>query len=59
MYDPNGTQVELTCRAADFERLLKSDGPTLERNMREWSQRMREEKERRFGAAALDQRSRR
>jgi len=59
MYDPNGTQVELTCRTADFERLLKSDGPTLERNMREWTARMREEKERRFGAAALDQRSRR
>jgi catechol 2,3-dioxygenase-like lactoylglutathione lyase family enzyme len=59
MYDPNGTQVELTCRAADFERQLKSDRPTLERNMREWTERMRAEKESRFGAAALDQRSRR
>jgi catechol 2,3-dioxygenase-like lactoylglutathione lyase family enzyme len=59
MYDPNGTQVELTCRAAEFERLLKSDRPTLERNLRDWSGRMRAEKERRFGAAALDQRSRR
>lgn len=60
MYDPNGTQVELTCRSADFERLLKGDDrAALERNMRAWSERMRGEKERRFGAAALDQRSRR
>ena len=58
MYDPNGLQVELTCRTSAWEEEM-SDPARARASIAEWSQRMRAEKERRFGAAAIDRRSRR
>lgn len=58
MYDPNGLQVELTCRTSAYEEEMSS--PARARaSMAEWAKRTRALKERLFGAAAIDRRSRR
>ncbi|MCC7257382.1 MAG: VOC family protein [Gammaproteobacteria bacterium] len=58
MYDPNGLQVELTCRTSAYEEEM-SDPARARASLAEWGRRMRAFKERRFGAAAIDRRSRR
>ncbi|MDR3419262.1 MAG: VOC family protein [Nevskia sp.] len=58
MYDPNGLQVELTYRTPEFDRMLRQDAEAVNTSMRAWAERFRAEKERKFGAAAIDQRSR-
>jgi catechol 2,3-dioxygenase-like lactoylglutathione lyase family enzyme len=59
MYDPNGLQVELTCRTGSFAAHVGEPPEKLEAAMREWTQRTRAAKEQKFGAASIDQRSRR
>lgn len=58
MYDPNGLQVELTCRTRDFDGIMEDAADSAERSMSEWSARFRKLKEEKFGAAAIDRRSR-
>jgi catechol 2,3-dioxygenase-like lactoylglutathione lyase family enzyme len=58
MYDPNGLQVELTCRTAEYDATLGDRAAALA-SMDEWNRRMRALKEQRFGAAAIDRRQRR
>lgn len=58
MYDPNGLQVEITARTADYEDIMASELASARRNMKEWSERTREAKVAKFGPAAIDMRSR-
>jgi catechol 2,3-dioxygenase-like lactoylglutathione lyase family enzyme len=58
MYDPNGLQVELTCRGPGYEETLGDRAAALA-SMQEWSRRVRALKERKFGADAIDRRQRR
>ena len=60
MYDPNGLQVELTCRTAHFTDHMGEPPEKLEAVMREWTRSTRAgRRSRKFGAASIDQRSRR
>lgn len=54
MYDPNGLQVEITCKTDTFEEHLKPKDARAA--LDEWVQRTRAEKEEKFGAEALDNR---
>ena len=56
MYDPNGIQVEVTCRTADHDRILAEEKAVLPQLIKDWSARTRAEKEAKFGAEALDRR---
>jgi len=58
MYDPNGLQVEITCKSADYEAILAEDGAQVEDQMQRWTEMTRERKLAKFGARALDQRGR-
>lgn len=58
MYDPNGLQVELTCRTEGWDAEMSNPERT-QASMAGWRHRMRGMKERRFGSAAIDARSKR
>jgi len=58
MYDPNGLQVELTCRTATYAHTLEDAAKVAASAMQEWSARYRDVKVGKFGAAAIDRRSR-
>ncbi|HKY92055.1 MAG TPA: VOC family protein [Nevskiaceae bacterium] len=58
MYDPNGMQVELTTRTARHDQVMREEREHSRDVLRRWSERMRASKEERFGAAAIDLRSR-
>ncbi|MFO1425615.1 MAG: VOC family protein [Steroidobacteraceae bacterium] len=58
MYDPNGLQIEITCRTAQYDPVLAAEREQAEANMTQWSARYRDLKVRKFGAAAIDRRSR-
>lgn len=59
MYDPNGLQVEITARTADYDRIMDEELRSARSNLAEWTTRTRELKVSRFGAEAIDRRSRR
>lgn len=59
MYDPNGLQVELTCRTSAFASTMAAEAATAREVLAAWSERTREVKNEKFGAAAVAQRSRR
>ncbi len=58
MYDPNGLQVELTCKTPTFDSTIAGAAEIAAASMREWSDRYRDLKVSKFGAAAIDRRSR-
>jgi catechol 2,3-dioxygenase-like lactoylglutathione lyase family enzyme len=58
MYDPNGLQVELTYRTEKFAPVLAGAGRQADASMAEWTARYRDLKLRKFGASAIDRRSR-
>ncbi len=58
MYDPNGIQIELTVRAKDHDAVLADEAIKLDAALAAWTARTRPVKEAKFGAAALDRRSR-
>jgi catechol 2,3-dioxygenase-like lactoylglutathione lyase family enzyme len=58
MYDPNGLQVELTCRTATFDRTLAEAGAAVDAAMQSWNARYRDLKVRKFGVDSIDRRSR-
>lgn len=58
MYDPNGLQVELTCKTADFTEVMRQSAIEANAQMSAWTQRYRKLKEEKFGSAAIDRRSR-
>ncbi len=56
MYDPNGLQVEITCKSPNYAAILAEDGAQVEDQMRRWTEMTRERKLAKFGADALDKR---
>lgn len=58
MYDPNGLQVELTCRGPEYAETL-GDPAAAHASIEDWSRATRAIKEQRFGAEAIDRRQRR
>lgn len=59
MYDPNGLQVELTCRTDSFDATMSHPREQLDAVMRDWCAQTRPMKLERFGAGDVDRRSRR
>jgi catechol 2,3-dioxygenase-like lactoylglutathione lyase family enzyme len=58
MYDPNGIQVEVTVRTAQHDAVFAEEDRKFDQTLREWTARFRDLKVSKFGAAAIDQRSR-
>lgn len=58
MYDPNGLQVEITTRTAEYEEIMADELSTARKHMAAWSRRSRNIKVEKFGAEAVDVRSR-
>lgn len=55
-YDPNGYQVEITCRTVAYEDILDKEEAESGDVMKEWTARTRDRKAKLFGADALDSR---
>ena len=58
MYDPNGLQVEITCKSADYDEIMAADAASAQHHLTQWTSMTRADKEARFGAEALDMRGR-
>lgn len=56
MYDPNGIQVEITCKTNRYDELLEIEKQESRENIAQWTQRKRAMKEEKFGAVELDRR---
>jgi catechol 2,3-dioxygenase-like lactoylglutathione lyase family enzyme len=58
MYDPNGLQTEICVRTPIHDQVMAEEQRNAHENIRKWNARTRAAKEARFGAAAIDLRSR-
>ena len=58
MYDPNGLQVEITTRTADYDEIMANELSNARDQIAAWSMRSRKVKVEKFGAEAVDVRSR-
>ena len=58
MYDPNGLQVEITARTADHDEIVAGERRNARKNLANWTTRSRDAKVAKFGASAIDMRSR-
>lgn len=58
MYDPNGIQVEITCKDAKYEAIMAEEKSHREEHLASWTQATRAAKLERFGSAAVDRRAR-
>jgi catechol 2,3-dioxygenase-like lactoylglutathione lyase family enzyme len=56
MYDPNGIQVEITCRSID-PNIMQHHNDTARDSLNEWTKKTRTLKEENFGANKLDKRA--
>jgi len=58
MYDPNGLQVEITAKTPEYAAIMGAELAHAREHIAAWSQRSRAAKEAKFGADAVDMRSR-
>lgn len=58
MYDPNGIQVEITCKTDRHDEIMTADGASAQEELRRWTERTRSVKTSKFGAQVLEQRGR-
>jgi len=58
MYDTNGLQVEITTRTADYDEIMADELSNARDQIAAWSMRSRKVKVEKFGAEAVDVRSR-
>jgi|TARA_Y100001936_G_scaffold254057_1_gene324198 catechol 2,3-dioxygenase-like lactoylglutathione lyase family enzyme len=58
MYDPNGIQVEITCRAENSDAIMKDEAASARDALNAWTAKTRKQKEEVFGAERLDKRGR-
>lgn len=56
MYDPNGLQVEITCKAPDYQAIMDEELAHVEELMASWTSKTRAQKAALFGAEVLDKR---
>ena len=55
-YDPNGLQVEITCKTEDYAAIMTEEASHAGEHIRKWTEETRELKEARLGAGPLDTR---
>ena len=55
-YDPNGLQLEIACNSAAYSPIMSAKAASAHETLKEWTQKTRANKERLFGAEALDRR---
>ena len=53
IFDPNGIQLEFTCRASDHDKIMKEDAAKAHEEIRNWTNRTREMKVKKFGKESL------
>jgi catechol 2,3-dioxygenase-like lactoylglutathione lyase family enzyme len=58
MYDPNGLQVELTCRTKSFDETMNHPREAVAKVVEDWVRNTRADKVAMFGAETIDRRSR-
>ncbi|MFT5032482.1 MAG: catechol 2,3-dioxygenase-like lactoylglutathione lyase family enzyme [Bermanella sp.] len=58
MYDPNGIQVEITCRTDGYAKIMSAHTDEAKTNLDAWTEKTRSVKEERFGSAKLNARGR-
>ena len=58
MYDPNGLQVEITCKSPDYQAIMAAERRDVDAQMQRWTAETRADKLQRFGVEALDARGR-
>ena len=58
IFDPNGIQLEFTCRANDHDKIMKADAKKAHEELLKWTDRTRKMKLNSFGEEALDRRER-
>ena len=54
MYDPNGIQVEITCKSDRYVEIMSEDAARAHQQIRDWTASTRSQKEYLFGSQALD-----
>ncbi|MGA1341862.1 MAG: hypothetical protein ACO33A_02265, partial [Hyphomonas sp.] len=55
-YDPNGLQVEITCKTEDYAAIMTEEASHAGEHIRKWTEETRKLKEARLGAGPLDTR---
>jgi catechol 2,3-dioxygenase-like lactoylglutathione lyase family enzyme len=58
MYDPNGLQTEITVKTPQYGSILEAEQKLAQEHIATWAERTRATKEAKFGAEAVDMRSR-
>lgn len=56
MYDPNGLQVEITCRVNNYAEIMQSMKDTVKNQLHHWTEKTRARKIDKFGAEKIDKR---
>ena len=56
IFDPNGIQLEFTCRDKDHDQILDEDAKKAHKAIEDWTKKTRELKVETFGSEVLDQR---
>jgi len=56
IFDPNGIQLEFTCRASDHDRIMSEDAAKAHQEIKDWTARTRELKINKFGEKSLTKR---
>lgn len=56
MYDPNGLQVEITCRVANYNAIMQEMQSTVRDQLSAWTKKTRPKKLEKFGAEKIDKR---
>ena len=57
IFDPNGIQLEFTCRAIDHDEIMQEDANKAHKELEKWTSRTRDLKIKSFGEEALNLRS--
>ncbi len=55
-FDPSGVQMELLCKADNYDEIMSEASKTAHQSIREWTRKTRAKKEAMFGPEALDKR---
>ena len=53
IFDPNGIQLEFTCRALDHDKIMAEDASKAHQEIKDWTDRTRSLKEEKFGENSL------
>ena len=57
IFDPNGIQLEFTCRAKDHDQIMEEDANKAHKELEQWTEETRGLKLEKFGNEALDLRA--